>query len=330
MSKKVCLVLGAGGFIFSWMVKRLKEQGHFVVAVDRKYPEYSGSPADEFIIGDLRDYKFCESLFKIYKYDEVFMGACEMGGAGYVFSKINDSEIIYNSALMNLNIAKLCSDYKVGKVFFSSSACKFGEDSQMEAKANELRESDSWKSKPDSVYGIEKLFSEQVYDSFRRNKGLNIRVGIFHNIFGEESCYNNGREKYHSSICRKVAMAKEGESVEVWGLGTQVRSFLYIQEALEGIERLMNSEHYEALNIGSNEAISVNNLAKMVIDISGKNLSIVNVESDSIGVQGRSSNNELCQQVLNWSPSQPLRIGMEKLYKWVDSEINKQKQANGQ
>lgn len=195
----------------------------------------------------------------------------------------------------------------------------------MTNEANSLKESTAWDGKPDSVYGIEKLFSEQVYDSFRRNKNLDVRICRFHNVFSTEAVYKGGREKFPSAICRKIAEAKDGDEIEVFGDGEQVRSFLWVDEALDGIMKLMESEYHQPINIGSDEAISINDLAKMVIEISGKNLTIKNVESNALGVRGRNSDNTLCQSVLNWSPVAPLRQGMGKLYAWVLNEVQKNK-----
>jgi len=322
---KTALVLGGTGTIGHQLCKRLKREGFWVRCVDRKKNEYSESDADELVIGDLRDDRFvAKVLFKPFEkdFDHVYMLAAEMGGAQFVFTGENDSEIILNSAMMNLNVARLASNTNIGKIFFASSACCYSEKHQMTNDANSLRENTAWDGKPDSIYGIEKLFSEQVYDSFRRNKGLNIRVGRFHNVFSVEGVYNGGREKFPSAICRKVAEAKNGDDIEVFGDGKQVRSFLWIEEALDGIQKLMDSEFTEPINIGSDESISINDLAKMVIDISGKTLKIKNVPSNAIGVMGRNSDNELIQKELGWRPIQPLRAGIEKLYSWVNEQVN--------
>lgn len=323
--KKNCLVLGGAGTIGHQFVKRLKSEGNYVRAVDIKYPEFSESVADEFFDDDLRDdYAVRKALSYHSKFDEVYAFQNLMGGALYIFSKENDANIIYDNLVMNLNIAKECSRMGVGKLFFSSSACAYGENSQMTTDNKGLKESDAWQQgKPDSVYGIEKLAAEEIYDSFRRNKGLNIRIGRFHNIFSEEGVYKGGLEKAPAAICRKVAEAKNGTYIEIYGDGKQTRSFLYIQEAYEAVQRLMESSYILPLNIGSDEMISINDLAKMVIDISGKDLKIKNVESNALGVRGRNSNNDLIKEVLNWSPSASLRSGMEKLYEWVLNQTQK-------
>lgn len=333
-NQKTALVLGGTGTIGHQLCTRLKDEGFWVRCVDRKYNEYSDTACDEIIIGDLRDARFVGQVMFAPKqvslndsensFDEVYALMAEMGGAFYVFSKDNDADIIHNSALMNLNVANYASIMKVKKIFFSSSACCYSESLQMTTDNPGLKESTAWEGgKPDSVYGIEKLFSEQVYDSFRRNKGLNIRVGRFHNIFSEEGCWNNGREKFPSACCRKVAETPDGGEIEIMGDGNQTRSFLYCQEALDGVRKLMDSDYQFPVNIGSSEMISINDLAKMVIDISGKKLSIKNVPTNVEGVRGRNSDNTLCQSALGWAPSKPLREGMEKLYLWVEKQANR-------
>lgn len=319
---KRALVLGGSGTIGHATCKRLKKEGFWVRSVDIKENEYSRTAADEFLRLDLRnDFNVKMAFSNKEKFDYVFAYMAQMGGGGYVFSKMNDSEIIYDSAIMNLNVAKTASEIGCGTILFSSSACAYSEQLQMTNESNYLKESDAWCGKPDSVYGIEKLFSEQVYDSFRRNKGLNVRICRFHNVYSEEGVYQGGREKAPAAICRKVALAKDGDEIDIWGDGKQVRSFLYVEEALDGVLKLMESNYYFPLNIGSEEAISINDLAKMIISISGKNLSIKNVESDCIGVRGRNSDNTLIKEVLGWSPVQPLRVGIEKLYNWIKQQI---------
>lgn len=318
---KTALVLGASGTIGHQLCKRLKRDGYWVRGVDRKINEFEETKCDEFIRGDLRDFDFTLRCFDKH-FDLVFALMAEMGGALFVFTGESDAEIIYNSALMNLNVAKVASEMSVGKILFSSSACCYSEKHQMTNEANSLKEDTAWDGKPDSIYGIEKLFSEQVYDSFRRNEGLDVRICRFHNVFSTEAVYKNGREKFPSAICRKVAEAKDGDEIEVFGDGKQVRSFLWVDEALDGVMKLMDSDYVSPVNIGSDESISINDMAKMVIEISGKNLTIKNVESNAIGVRGRNSDNTLVKDVLGWSPSQPLRVGMEQLYSWVNKQVN--------
>jgi nucleoside-diphosphate-sugar epimerase len=327
---KTALVCGAGGFIGSHMVKRLKKEGYWVRGVDLKKPEYSQSEADHFVVGDLRNPEvvsrvtFAPNQSDIYSghgsFDLVIQRAAEMGGAGYIFTGDNDANVMHNSALVNLNMVYYCTKNKVKKILFSSSACAYPEHIQDREDIAALKESDCFPANPDSPYGWEKIFSEILFDSFRRNYSLDVRICRFHNIFGPESCYNNGKEKAPAAVCYKVASAEEGGEVEIWGDGKQTRSFLFIDEAVEGVMRLLDGDYVHPVNIGSNEMIAINDLAKMVIDISGKNLSIKNVESNAIGVRGRNSDNTLIEEKLGWKPSRPLREGMEKLYNWINQK----------
>ena len=328
---KTALVCGAGGFIGSHMVKRLKKEGYWVRGVDLKRPEYSQSEADHFVVGDLRNPEvvsrvtFAPNQSDIYgghgSFDLVIQMAADMGGAGYIFTGDNDANVMHNSALVNLNMVYYCTKNKVKKILFSSSACAYPEHIQDREDIAALKESDCFPANPDSPYGWEKIFSEILFDSFRRNYGLDVRICRFHNIFGPESCYNNGKEKAPAAVCYKVASAEEGGEVEIWGDGKQTRSFLFIDEAVEGVMRLLDSDYVHPVNIGSNEMIAINDLAKMVIDISGKNLSIKNVESNAIGVRGRNSDNTLIEEKLGWKPSKPLREGIEKLYNWINQKV---------
>ena len=328
---KTACVLGGHGMIGVQLVNRLKQEGYWVRSVDIKYPEYSIPEADSVLIADLRNINevskalFSPAQSKVFdkenSFDEVYMLAAQMGGALYVFTGENDADIIHDSALMNLNVAKKSSELGVKKLFFSSSACAYSERLQENLNSAALKETTAWDGKPDSVYGIEKLISEQLYDAYRRNYGLDIRIARFHNIFSTECTYKGGREKAPAAICRKVAEAKNGGYIEIFGDGLQQRSFLWIEECLDGVRKLMDSEYVYPINIGSNEMISINDLAKMVIDISGKNLSIKNVESNAIGVRGRNSDNTLIEEKLGWKPSKPLREGMEKLYNWINQKV---------
>lgn len=328
---KTACVLGGHGMIGMQLVKRLKQEGYWVRSVDIKYPEYGISEADHVLIADLRNINevsnalFSPTQRRIDKdgFDEVYMLAAEMGGALFIFTGENDADIIHNSALMNLNVAKKASEMGVKKLFFSSSACAYSERLQEDLNSGALKENTAWDGKPDSVYGIEKLISEQVYDSFRRNYNLDVRIGRFHNIFSTECTYKGGREKAPAALCRKVAEAKDGDEIEIWGDGLQQRSFLWIEECLDGVRKLMDSDYFYPINIGSNYLISINDLAKMVIDISGKNVKIKNIESNALGVRSRCSDNELCKEVLDWQPTRPLREGMKKLYNWINQQVNK-------
>jgi len=328
---KTALVCGAGGFIGTHVVKRLKQEGFWVRGVDLKRNQFSETECDEFIIGDLRDPKIVSLVMfapkqkslddKENSFDEVIQLAADMGGMGFLASGENDANIMHNSGIINLNIANFATKFNVKKVFYSSSACIYPKNIQEDSNAVALKESDAWPANPDSDYGVEKIFSERLYDAYRRNFGLDVRIARFHNVFGEFTLFDGIRAKAPAAICRKVALAKEGEHIEVWGDGLASRSFLYIDEAVEGIRRLMASNYTEPINIGSDELITVNDLAKMVIKLSGKNLSIKNVEGVQ-GVRGRNSDNTLIKEVLGWSPTQPLVKGMDKLYTWVNKEIN--------
>jgi nucleoside-diphosphate-sugar epimerase len=308
---KKALVLGAGGFIGSHLVKKLKKQGFWVRGVDLKYPEFNETHADDFIIGDLRIQTICDKALDQY-FDEVYQLAADMGGAGYIFTGENDANVMHNSALININIVERAVKHKVGKLFYSSSACIYPEFNQLDPDNPNCEESSAYPAQPDSEYGWEKLFSERLYFSFMRNYDLNVRVARFHNIFGPE--------KAPAAMCRKVAQAPEGGEIEVWGDGQQTRSFLYIDECLEAVQRLMDSDFVGPVNIGSDEMISINNLAKMAIDISGKNLTIKNIDGP-LGVRGRNSDNNLIYEKLNWKPDAPLRKGMEKTFKWINEQV---------
>ena len=323
MNKKQALVLGAGGFIGSHLVKRLKGEGFWVRGVDLKYPEFSPTEADDFIIGDLRNPYLVRYVID-RKFDEIYQLAADMGGAGYIFTGDNDANVMHNSATINLNVLDVLKDMGVGKIFYSSSACIYPEHIQMDTENTGLRESDAYPAAPDSEYGWEKLFSERLYMSYMRNYGVEVRIARFHNIFGPEGTWTGGREKAPAAICRKVAEAKDGEEIEIWGDGKQTRTFLYIDECLEGVRRLMNSEFTGPVNIGSEELISINDLAKMVIGFSGKNLSLNHVEGPQ-GVRGRSSNNDLIKEKLGWVPSKPLKEGMKITYKWIEEQVKEQK-----
>lgn len=271
-----------------------------------------------FLLG--RKDKYAEVLNK--PFDLVVQFAADMGGCNYIFSGDNDANVVHNSALINLNVAKWASKYKVGKLLFSSSACVYPESIQEDTNNPGLKEKDAYPIQPDSEYGYEKIFSERMYDAYKRNYGLNVRVVRFHNIFGEEGTIDWLKAKAPASLCRKVAECPEGGEIEVLGDGLQTRSFLYIDEAIEGCMRVLDSDYSMPLNIGSDEMISINDFAKMIIEISGKNISIKNVPTNVQGVRGRNSDNTLCKEVLGWSPSRPLREGMEKLYSWVNKQVS--------
>ena len=315
---KRALVLGGGGFIGNHLVKRLKNKGYMVVAVDLKYPEFDTTSADEFIIADLRRQDVVKEIFT-KDFDEVYQLAADMGGAGFIFTGENDADIMHNSAQININVAETLKHSKT-KLFYSSSACIYPEENQIDAQNPNCAEDSAFPANPDSEYGWEKLFSERLYTSYARNYGLNVRIARFHNIFGPLGTYIGGREKAPAAIARKVAEATNGDAMEVWGSGEQTRSFLYIDECLEGIDRLMTSEVREPINIGSAEMVTINELTHMVIALSGKDLSIKNIDGPT-GVNGRCSDNRLIASLLYWQPNYPLQQGMEILYNWVHSKL---------
>jgi nucleoside-diphosphate-sugar epimerase len=313
------LVLGAGGFIGSHLVRRLKHEGFWVRGVDLKYPEFSDTAADDFIIGDLRDQYICRHAID-RRLDEVYQLAADMGGAGYIFTGEHDADVMHNSATINLNVVDACHRRNVKNIFYSSSACMYPSHNQEDPDNPNCVENSAYPANPDSEYGWEKLFSERLYLAYNRNYGMNCRVARFHNIFGPEGTWTGGREKAPAAICRKVASARDNESIEIWGDGKQTRSFLYIDECLEGVVRLMRSSFTGPVNIGSEEMVTINQLAEMVIAISGKSLSIINV-SGPMGVRGRRSDNRLIKAKLGWEPSEKLAIGIEKTYAWINHQL---------
>jgi nucleoside-diphosphate-sugar epimerase len=318
-AEKKALVCGAGGFIGSHLVKRLKKEGFWVRGVDLKYPEFGETMADDFVVGDLRDPYVCRSVVD-RKYDEVYQLAADMGGAGFVFTGDNDADIMHNSALINLNMLEACYKRNVKRVFYSSSACIYPEYNQMDPYNPNCSEDSAYPAAPDSEYGWEKLFSERLYLAFNKNHGMEARVARYHNIFGPEGTWEGGREKAPAAVCRKVALAEDGGSIEIWGDGKQTRSFLYIDECLEGTVRLVRSDFTGPVNIGSSEMVAINQLAQMAIDISGKKLSINNIPGP-LGVRGRNSDNSLIAGKLGWKPSRPLREGLEATYGWIKRQV---------
>jgi nucleoside-diphosphate-sugar epimerase len=316
---KYALVCGAGGFIGSHMVKRLRRSDYWVRGVDLKYPEFSDTRANEFIIGDLRDPAFCREITD-RQFDEVYQFAADMGGAGFVFTGDNDSVIMHNSAMINLNMLEACRHAEVQKILYSSSACIYPERNQMDPDNPMCSEDSAYPAEPDSEYGWEKLFSERLYLSYAKNYAMNIRIARYHNIFGEDGTWTDGREKAPAALCRKVAQAKDGGTIEIWGDGRQTRSFLYITECLEGTYRLMCSDFTDPVNIGSEEMVTINDLATLIMRIAEKDLSIKHV-SGPLGVRGRNSDNNLINRALGWAPSMPLEEGLKKTYFWVEQQV---------
>jgi nucleoside-diphosphate-sugar epimerase len=317
---KRILVCGAGGFIGGHLVKKLKKEGAWVRGVDIKQHEFSSSLADEFVIGDLTNQQTVREVVDL-PFDEVYQLAADMGGAGYIFTGENDANLMYNSASINLNVVRRACEVGVKKIFYSSSACIYPAYNQNDPENPNCAESSAYPADPDSDYGWEKLFSERLFQAFARNFGLQVRVARFHNVFGPEGTWTGGREKAPAAICRKVAEATEGGQIEVWGDGKQTRSFLYIDECLEAIDRFMKSDFEGPINIGSEEMVSLNQLAEIVIGISGKNLSIKNIPVTCEGVRGRRSDNKLIQEKLGWAPSQSLQTGMEKTFQWINQQV---------
>lgn len=321
MEKKeihTALVLGAGGFIGSHLVQRLKNEGFWVRGVDLKYPEFSDTVADDFVVGDLRGQDICRQVID-RRFDEVYQLAADMGGAGYIFTGEHDADVMHNSATINLNIVDACHRRNIKNVFYSSSACMYPSHNQEDPDKPNCAEDSAYPANPDSEYGWEKLFSERLYLAYNRNYGMNCRVARFHNIFGPEGTWTGGREKAPAAICRKVALARNNGTIEIWGDGKQTRSFLYIDECVEGVVRLMRSSFTGPVNIGSEEMVTINQLADMVIQISGKRLSITNVQGPT-GVRGRNSDNRLIKEILGWEPSESLIRGIEKTYAWINNQ----------
>jgi nucleoside-diphosphate-sugar epimerase len=316
MTKRI-LVCGAGGFIGNHLVNDLKDKGHYIVGVDLKYPEYNVTRADKFYQYDLRSSDLVNEIVTD-DIDEIYQFAADMGGAGYIFTGDNDAEIMYNSALINLNILNAMAKKKVKKVFYSSSACMYPAHNQEDSNNPICSEDSAYPANPDSEYGWEKLFSERLYMAYARNHKLQVRIARFHNVFGPYGVYDNGKEKAPAALCRKIATSKDNV-IDIWGPGTQTRSFLYIDECIEGIYRIMNSKYDQPLNLGSDRMISINDLALLIAKIADKNIILNNV-SGPLGVMGRNSDNTLIEKVLGWKPQNNLEYGLEETYKWIQSK----------
>jgi len=317
MTKRI-LVCGAGGFIGGHLVKRLRSEGYWVRGVDLKHHEFSPTRANEFVIGDLRDPAVVRSV--LAEIDEVYQLAADMGGAGYIFTGEHDAAVMHNSAMVNLNVLEFGREAGIRKYFYSSSACMYPAYNQTDPDKPNCSEDSAYPAAPDSEYGWEKLFSERLYAAYQRNYGVEIRVARFHNIFGPEGTWSGGREKAPAAICRKVAEAPDGSEIEIWGDGKQTRSFLYIDECIEGIWRLMDSSFAGPVNIGSEEMVTINQLAEMAMEIAGKRLLVRHVDGP-LGVRGRNSDNRLIRDRLGWAPSASLRAGLEVTYDWVAEQV---------
>lgn len=317
---KTAIVCGAGGFIGGHLVRRLQSEGYWVRGVDLKENEFGNDTADDFVLGDLRDPRVCEALFDRH-IDEVYQLAADMGGAGYIFTGDHDAAVMHNSGTINLNMIEASRKAGVGKIFYSSSACMYPEYNQTDPDNPKCSEDSAYPAMPDSEYGWEKLFSERLYLAYHRNYGMEVRVARFHNIFGPQGTWTGGKEKAPAAICRKVAEAEDGGSIEIWGDGKQTRSFLYIDECLEGVRRLMESDFLGPVNIGSEEMVSINQLVDTVSEIAGKSLEKQHDLTKPQGVRGRNSDNALIREKLGWAPSEPLKVGLERTYKWIEEQV---------
>ena len=346
---KTALVLGAGGFIGSHMVKRLRKEGYWVRGVDLKSPEFSKTEANEFVHGDLRDVKFVSRVLQFkgeqgnfyheipYKmiepFDEIYQFAADMGGAGFVFTGENDADIMHNSVSINLNVLeeqrKFNESYEVNKtkIFYSGSACMYPEHNQLDPDNPDCRESSAYPANPDSEYGWEKLFSERLYLAYSRNHGIPVRIARYHNIFGPEGTWEGGREKAPAAICRKVAYARDTDTIEVWGDGKQTRSFLFIDECIEATYRMMQSDFLGPVNIGSEEMVTINELVDTAAKVSGKTIEKNHIDGP-LGVRGRNSNNDLVREKLGWDYSQTLEEGIRKTYEWISQQIDSKNNEN--
>jgi nucleoside-diphosphate-sugar epimerase len=316
------VVCGAGGFIGAHLVRRLKREGFWVRGVDLKRPEFATTAADDFVVGDLRDPQLVREV--VGGVDEVYQLAADMGGAGYIFTGEHDADVMHNSASINLNVLDAMRRHKVRKVFYSSSACIYPEFNQLDPDNPNCAEDSAYPAQPDSEYGWEKLFSERVYLSFARNYGIEVHIARFHNVFGPEGAWNDGREKAPAALCRKVAEAANGGTIDIWGDGKQTRSFLYIDECLEGVRRFMESGFSGPVNIGSAEMVTINGLAMMIAEIAGKKISINHI-AGPLGVRGRCSDNRLIREKLGWAPSESLRDGLRKTYPWIAERVRERR-----
>jgi nucleoside-diphosphate-sugar epimerase len=319
--KKV-LVCGAGGFIGTHLVTSLKAKGFYVIGADLKYPEYGKSDADEFHIMDLRLQSNVGQLITEDIY-EIYQLAADMGGAGYIFTGEHDADIVHNSAIINLNVVHEMTKKNVGRVFYSSSACMYPSHNQEDPDNPLLSEETAYPANPDSEYGWEKLFSERLYMSFARNYGIRARIARFHNIFGPLGSWNNGKEKAPAALCRKVAICEDGGTVDIWGPGNQTRSFLFIEECIDGIHRIMDSDCEIPLNLGSERMISINDLTLLIAKLAGKTVNIRNVDGP-MGVMGRNSHNKLIRDTIDWSPGENLEYGLTQTYNWIKEQIHEQ------
>lgn len=321
---KTVLVCGGGGFIGTHLVEKLKEQGNYVIAADLHYPLYSTTAADEFYVMDLREQTNVRNLITS-RIDEIYQLAADMGGAGYIFTGEHDADIMHNSCQINLNVLDAMVKSGVKRVFYSSSACMYPAYNQEDPDNPLLTEDSAYPAAPDSEYGWEKLFSERLYMTYAKNYGITARIARFHNIFGPRGSWNNGKEKAPAALCRKVAMCEENGIIDVWGPGVQTRSFLFIDECIDGMQRIMASDYDKPLNLGSTRMISINNLVFLIAKVVGKNVSIRNVDGPR-GVMGRNSDNKLIKETIGWAPDEDLEAGILKTFEWISEQIKLNKQ----
>ena len=320
---KTALVLGAGGFIGGHMVKRLKSEGYWVRGVDKKLHEHEYSHADDFQLADLTSQSEVRNVID-QQFDEVYQLAADMGGAGYINTNLYDADVMHNSATINLNVLHRCKQMQIKKVFFSSSACVYNEELQSTNVNPDCREASAYPAHPDSEYGWEKLFSERLFHAYNRQHGMQNKVARFHNIFGPYGTWDGGKEKFPAAVCRKIAKANDGDEIEIWGDGEQTRSFLYIDDCIEGVRRLMDSETFHGpVNIGADQMISINDTVDLVAQIAGKTIRKKHIDGPT-GVRGRNSNNELIEEKLNWRPSQNLKEGLKETYRWINFHVRGQ------
>lgn len=318
---KTILVCGAGGFIGTHLANDLKSKGHNVIGVDIKHPLYEDTQCDEFYKQDLRDPSMVDFIFAQHDFDEVYQLAADMGGAGYIFVGENDADIMHNSATINLNVLEACKKTNVKKIFYSSSACMYPEHNQLDPDNPDLAEHTAYPANPDSDYGWEKLFSERLYLAYGRCYNMNVKIARFHNIFGPQGSWNNGKEKAPAALCRKVAMASSDDVIDVWGPGNQTRSFLFIDECVEGIQRIMESDLTEPVNLGSTRKISINDLVLLIAERANKQVSIKNIDGPR-GVMGRTSDNKMIKETIDWAPDEDLETGIDKTYTWILAQID--------
>jgi nucleoside-diphosphate-sugar epimerase len=321
---KKILVCGAGGFIGTHLVEKLKEQGHYVIGADLHYPLYNDTKADEFIIADLRVHSNVDHVIHS-DVDEIYQLAADMGGAGYIFTGEHDADIMHNSCQINLNVLDVMKKKGIKKVFYSSSACMYPSHNQEDPQNPLMSEDSAYPANPDSEYGWEKLFSERLYLTYARNYGIDVRIARFHNIFGPRGSWNNGKEKAPAALCRKVALCEDKGVVEIWGPGNQTRSFLFIDECVEGMQRIMNSNCTVPVNLGSTRMISINQLVFLIAKLNNKSVSIQNVDGPR-GVLGRNSDNKLIKEMIDWVPNEDLEAGLVKTFNWINEQITLDKQ----